>query len=63
MSALLTGEAVKVVNIRPGPHDHLERRYLFVAGRATSRVAEEPEVVPLTEDKVSFGVKGRADLS
>lgn len=63
MSALLTGEAVEVIDVRPGPHDHLERRYLFIAGRAASRIAEEPEVVPLTEDKVSFGVQGRADLS
>lgn len=63
MSALLTGEAVEMIDIRPGPHDHLERRYLFVTCCAASRVAKEPEVVPLTEDKVSFGVESRADLS
>jgi len=62
MGALLTGEAVEMIDVRPGPHHHLERRYLFVTCRAASRAPEEPEVVPLTEDKISFGVEGRADL-
>jgi len=63
MGALLTGETIKMIDVRPGSHDHLECRYLFVTCRATSRVPKEPEVVPLTEDKISFGVEGRADLS
>lgn len=63
MSALLTGETVQVIDIRPGLHDHLERRYLLVASRAVSRVPEQPEVVPLAEDKVRLGEQSRTDLS
>lgn len=63
MGALLAGETIEMIDVRSGSHDHFERRYLFVARRATSRVPEEPKVVPLTEDKISFGVEGRADFS
>lgn len=63
MSALLAGETVEMIDVRSGPHDHLKRRYLLITCRAASRVPEEPEVVPLTEDKISFGVEGRADLA
>lgn len=63
MSTLLTGETVQMIDVRPGPHNHLECRYLLVTCRAASRAPEEPEVVPLTEDKISFGVESRADFS
>lgn len=63
MSTLLTSETVQVIDVRPGLHNHLERRYLFVAGRAVSRNPEQPEVVPLTEDKVGPGEQTRTDLS
>lgn len=63
MSALLTGETIEMIDVRPGPHNHLERRYLLVTCCAASRVPEEPEVVPLTEDKISFGVESRANFS
>lgn len=56
MSALLTGETVEMIDVRPGPHNHFKCRYLLITCRAASCVPEEPEVVPLTEDKISFGV-------
>lgn len=62
MSTLLTGETIQVIDVRSCPHNHLECWYLFVASRTASGIPEKPEVVPLTEDKVSFGVKGRTNL-
>lgn len=63
MSALLAGETIQVIDVRPGLHNHLERRYLLVASRAMSRIPEQPEVVPFTEDKVGPGEQTRTDLS
>lgn len=63
MGALLTGETIKMIDVRLGSHDHFECWYLFVTCRARSRAPKDPEVVPLAEDKISFEVEGRADLS
>lgn len=63
MSALLAGETIQVIDVRPGLHNHLERRYLLVASRAMSRIPEQPEVVSFTEDKVGPGEQTRTDLS
>lgn len=60
---LLTGETIEMIDVRPGSHDHLEGRYRLVAGRAKSGIPEEPEVVPLAEDKVGLRIKGRTDLA
>ena len=43
MSTLLTGEALQMVDVSPGPHHHLEGRDDFVAGRAVAGGAEQPE--------------------
>jgi hypothetical protein len=40
--ALLTGEALQVVDVVPGPHDHLERRNHLVTRSAVARIAEQP---------------------
>lgn len=63
VTALLAGKTVQVIDVRPGLHDQLERRYLLLAGRAVTLVPEQPEVVPLAENKVGLGEQGRADLS
>ena len=44
MVALLTSEALEVIDICSGPHDHLEGRDDFVAGRAVARRAEQSEI-------------------
>ena len=63
MIALLAGEALEVVDVRLGAHDHLEGGYGFVAGRAVARVSEEPQVVPPAEYEVGLRVEGRTDLA
>lgn len=52
-----------MINVAPGPHDHLERGYHLAARSAVSRVPEQPEVVPLAENKVRFGVERGTDLA
>lgn len=52
-----------MIDVRPGSHDHFEGRYRLVAGRAISCIPEEPEVVPLAEDKVGLRIKRRTDLA
>ena len=42
MAALLAGEALEVVDVVPGPHDHLEGRDHLGARRAVAGVAEQP---------------------
>ena len=42
MSALLTGEALEVVDVSPGPHHHLEGWDHLVAGSAVARGAKQP---------------------
>lgn len=61
--ALLTGETVEVVDVRLGPHDHLERGYRFRAGGAAPRGAEQPQVVPLAQYQIRLGEQIRADLA
>lgn len=63
MCTLLTGETVQMIDVRSSLHNHLERWYLFVACRAVSRIAEQPEVIPLAEDKIGPGEQTRTDLS
>lgn len=41
MIALLTGEALEMVHVVPGPHHHLEGRYHLVARGAEARVAKQ----------------------
>jgi hypothetical protein len=47
--ALLTCEALKMIDIASCPHHHLERWDDFVASRAKAGVAEQPQVVSLAE--------------
>lgn len=63
MVALLTGEALQMVDVVPGPHDHLEGRYHLVAGRAEASVAKESQIVPLAEHQIALGVQGGPDLA
>lgn len=42
MVALLARETLEVIDVAPGPHDHLERGYVLEAGRAHALVAEHP---------------------
>ena len=43
VAALLTGEALQVVDVGPGPHHHLEGRDDLLAGGAVAGGPEEPE--------------------
>lgn len=61
--AVLAGEALQMVDIPTGPHDHFKGRYCFAARRAETSSAEKPEVVPLAEYEVGLGEEGGADLS
>lgn len=47
MIALLASEALQVINIAARTHHHLKRGNDFVASRAVSSVAEQPQIVPL----------------
>lgn len=40
--ALLAREALQVVHVAPGPHDHLERGYVLEARGAHALIAEHP---------------------
>ena len=62
VAALLTGEALQVVDVGPGPHHHLEGRDDLLAGGAVARGAKEPEVVSLAEEEVPLGVERLAHL-
>ena len=57
MVALLTGEALQVVHVISGPHDHLEGWNHFGTCSTVAGVAEQPEVVPPAEDEVCFGIE------
>lgn len=61
--ALLAGEAFQVVHIPPCTHHHFECWDGLVARRAETRGTKQPEVVPFTEDEVSFGEEGGSNFS
>lgn len=63
VSALLARKALKVVDIGPGSHHHLEGGDHFVARRAVACGAEQPEIVPLAEEEVPLGVQTVAHLA
>lgn len=63
VTALLTSEALQMINVGSRPHHHLERRNHLAAGRAVAGVAEKSQVVSLTEDEIGLGVERRADLA
>ena len=62
VAALLTSEALQMVDVGPGPHHHLECRDDLLAGSAVARGAKEPEVVSLAEEEVPLGVERLAHL-
>lgn len=62
MVALLASEALEVVDVAACAHHHLEGRDHFVAGRAVTSVAEQPQIVPLAQNKVSPSIERVADL-
>ena len=43
VTALLAGEALKMVDVSPGSHHHLKGRDDFVTGRAVAGGAKQPE--------------------
>ena len=57
MPALLTREALQVVDIGPGPHHHLEGGDDLLTGGAVAGGAKQSEVVPLAEEEVPLGVQ------
>lgn len=57
MIALLTSEALQMIDITSSAHDHLERGYDLAARRAVPRISEKPKVVPLAEDEVRLRVE------
>jgi len=63
VAALLTREALQVVDVGPGPHDHLEGGDHFVARGAVAGGAKQPEIVPLAEEEVALGVEAVAHLA
>ena len=62
VAALLTSEALQMVDVGPGSHHHLECGDYFLAGSAVARGAEQAEVVSLAEQEVPLGVERVADL-
>ena len=63
VAALLTSEALQMVDVGPGSHHHLKCRDYFLAGSAVARGAEQAEVVSLAEQEVPLGVERVADLA
>ena len=63
VAALLTGEALEVVNIGAGPHHHLEGGDDLLAGGAIAGGAKQSEVVTLAEEEVPLGVQGLTHLA
>ena len=63
VAALLTGEALQVVDVGAGPHHHLEGWDDLLAGGAVASGAKQPEVVPLAEEEVPLRVKRLAHLA
>ena len=63
VAALLTREALEVVNIGPSSHHHLEGGDDLLAGGAVAGGAEESEVVPLAEEEVPLGVQTMSHLA
>ena len=57
VAALLTSEALQVVDVGPGSHHHLKCRDYFLAGSAVARGAKQAEVVSLAEQEVPLGVE------
>ena len=62
VAALLTSEALQVVDVGPGSHHHLECRDYFLAGSTVACGAKQPEVVSLAEEEVPLGVERLAHL-
>ena len=63
VAALLTSEALQVVDVGPGSHHHLECRDYFLAGSTVACGAKQPEVVSLAEEEVPLGVQRLAHLA
>ena len=63
VAALLTSEALQMVDVGPGSHHHLKGRDDLLAGSAVARGAKEPEVVSLAEEEVPLGVERLTDLA
>ena len=63
VAALLTGEALEVVDIGAGPHHHLEGGDDLLAGGAVAGGAKQSEVVTLAEQEVPLGVEGLTHLA
>ena len=61
--ALLTREALQVVDIGPGPHHHLEGGDDLLTGGAVAGGAKQSEVVSLAEEEVPLGVERLTDLA
>ena len=63
VAALLTSEALQMVDVGPGSHHHLECGDYFLAGSAVARGAEQAEVVSLAEQEVPLGVERLTHLA
>ena len=63
VAALLTREALQVVDIGPGPHHHLEGGDDLLTGGAVAGGAKQSEVVSLAEEEVPLGVQRLAHLA
>ena len=63
VAALLTGEALQVVDVCAGPHHHLEGGDDLLAGGAVAGGAKQSEVVTLAEQEVPLGVQGLTHLA
>ena len=63
VAALLTSEALQMVDVGPGSHHHLKGRDDLLAGSAVARGAKQAEVVSLAEQEVPLGVERVADLA
>ena len=63
VAALLTSEALQMVDVGPGSHHHLKGRDDLLAGSAVARGAKESEVVSLAEEEVPLGVERLTDLT
>ena len=62
VAALLTSEALQMVDVGPGSHHHLKCRDYFLARSTVARGAKQSEVVSLAEQEVPLGVQRLAHL-
>lgn len=57
MIALLTGEALQVIDVAPGPHHHFEGGNDLRASRTVAGVSKQSQIIPLAQNQIRLGVQ------